>query len=230
MHPSFRTSRARGFTFVELLLALALGVLVVATLGLLLRSLFVSGEMQAERLDGPFAARRALRTLSREISCAFAPPADNLVPLELSSSSEPGKPEILVSFYLPVSSSDFPGAYDVHRVQYQVVSTESGKRELLRISAPCSGPATNAPSTNLLFRGRFSLSAQAGADGKSHPRWPPADEPAADLPDSLSLSLRLHGRDVPMQTEALVHSASVVRSPVQRPPVEPPPADPAAQP
>lgn len=220
-----RKSPDGGFTFVELLLALALGVLVLATLGLLLRSLFVSGEMQAERLGGPFAARRALRSLSREISCAFAPPAENVVPLSLSSSTEPGKPALLLSFYLPVPSPDFPGAYDVHRVEYRVVSAEPGKRDFLRISSPCSGPATNAPSTNLIFRGRFSLSAEVSDDGKSHPQWPPADEPAAGLPDSVALSLLLHGRDEPMQTEALVHSASVVRSPVERPRTETPPGD-----
>ena len=44
--------RPSGFTFVELLLALALGALVAAILGTLVHGLFTAGEGQAGRLRG----------------------------------------------------------------------------------------------------------------------------------------------------------------------------------
>ena len=51
------SSRRRGFTFVELLLAIVLAVLVAGILALLLRTLLAAGTGQAARLRGPFAAR-----------------------------------------------------------------------------------------------------------------------------------------------------------------------------
>ena len=46
-------NRSPGFTFVELLLALALGALVAAILGTLVHGLFAAGEGQSGRLRGP---------------------------------------------------------------------------------------------------------------------------------------------------------------------------------
>ena len=157
-----------GFTFVELLLALALAGLVAAILGLLVRGLFFAGEGQSVRLNSSHAARAALRILAREVSCAFAPPVENLPPLKLSATTEPGKPQVALSFYAPVPA---PLGYDMDQVTYEVMANRRGPSELLRISAPCSGPHTNAPVTNLLFSGRFSLAIQAiNIHAPLHPR------------------------------------------------------------
>ena len=228
--PSIRPS---GFTFIELLLALALGALVAAILGALIHGLFSAGASQASRLRGPVAARAALRILSREISCAFAPPVENLAPLRLSASTEIGKPEVVLAFYVPVPA---PFGYDVEQVTYEVAPSQGPLRKLQRISAPCSGPLTNAPVTNLLFEGRFSLAIEALTNGTACAEWPPpktTEKPT--LPASLRLTLAMPGQE-PLWTEVLVQAAAGIHSPVERKkqkteeaPAEPVDAEPAGK-
>ena len=221
--PSIRPS---GFTFVELLLALALGALVAAILGLLVHGLFSAGNSQTARLRGPFAAQAALRTLSREISCAFAPPVKDLAPLRLSASTEIGKPEVVLAFYVPVPA---PLGYDIEQVTYEVAPTRGPLRELRRISAPCSGPYTNVPVTNLLFEGRFALAIEAMTNGTACAAWPPDQTPdKPTLPASLRLTLSLDGQE-PLRTEVLIQAAAGIQSPLDRkdPKAEEPAAEPA---
>lgn len=207
------SNRPSGFTFVELLLALALGALVAAILGGLVHGLFTAGHSQTARLRGPFAAQAALRTLSREISCAFAPPVENLAPLQLSASTEIGQPEVVLAFYVPVPA---PLGYDVEQVTYEVAPTRGPFRELRRVSVPCSGPFTNAPVTNLLFEGRFALAIEAMTNGTACAAWPPAQTPdKPTLPASLRLTLSLDGQE-PLRTEVLIQAATGIRSPLDR--------------
>ena len=227
------STRPSGFTFVELLLALALGALVAAILGLLVHGLFSAGNSQAARLRGPFAAQAALRTLSREISCAFAPPVEHLATLRLSASTEIGKPEVVLAFYVPVPA---PLGYDIEQVTYEVAPTRGPVRELRRISAPCSGPYTNVPVTNLLFEGRFALAIEAMTNGTACAAWPPVPAPdQPTLPASLRLTLAMPGQE-PLRTEVLVQAAAGIHSPVERKkqkteeaPAEPVDAEPAGK-
>ena len=209
-HPRIRPP---GFTFVELLLALALGALVATILGTLVHGLFAAGEGQSGRLRGPFAARAALRSLSRELACAFAPPDENLIPLRLAVSTEVDRPETVLSFYAPVPG---PLGYDVEQVTYEIAPVRGARREWRRISAPCSGPLTNAPVTNVLFEGRFALAVEVLADGAAHSVWPPPKgETKTGLPPSVRLTLALPGQ-APQQTEVLIQTAAGIRSPVER--------------
>ena len=209
-HPRIRPS---GFTFVELLLALALGALVAAILGTLVHGLFAAGEGQSGRLRGPFAARAALRNLSRELACAFAPPDENLIPLQLAVSTEVDRPETVLSFYVPVPG---PLGYDVEQVTYEIAPVRGARREWRRISVPCSGPLTNAPVTNVLFEGPFALAVEALADGAAQPVWPPPkSEAKPGLPASMRLTLALPGQ-APWQTEVLIQTANGIRCPIER--------------
>ncbi len=216
MHPNPSNARQAGFTLVELLLAMALGVLVAGILAALIHGLLAAGEGQATRLQGPFAARAALRTLSREIACAFAPPVKDLPPLQLSTSTETAKPEVHLEFYLPVPAE--PRAihgYDIEHVTYEVFQTGNGRRELQRISAPCSGSFTNAPVTNRMLNGRFTLTIEAVTNEIARTEWPPPKTEKSGLPTSVRLSLSLPG-EKPLQTEVLIQTATGIRSPVER--------------
>ena len=206
--------RPAGFTFVELLLALALGALVAAILGTLVHGLFAAGEGQSGRLRGPFAARAALRLLSRELACAYAPPTEDVPPLQLSVSTEVGQPETVLSFYVPV-----PGSlgYDVEQVTYEIAPARGAQREWRRISAPCSGPFADAPVTNVLFTGPFALTVEILSEEVAHPVWPPPQgETKPGLPPSARLTLALPGQK-PQQTEVLIQAATGIRCPVERP-------------
>jgi hypothetical protein len=203
---------------------MALGVLVAAILALLLRGLLTAGDGQTARLQGPVAARHALRSISREASCAFAPPVKDLAPLELSTSTEPAKPQVRLAFYAPIPLPDFPGAFDIHHVAYEVHAVKPGIRELRRIAVPCSGPLADAPSTNILLQGRFSMSIVALSSNVPATSWPPPSNETAppSLPPSLLLSMDLPGQDAPLQTEVLIQAATGIRSPVERAPAADP--------
>ncbi len=216
MNFAFPSARKSGFTLVELLLALALGVLVAGILATLIHSLLAAGNGQSSRVHGPLAARSVLRSLSREIACAFAPPIKDLAPLRLSTSTEVGKPKVLLAFYAPVpAGSGVAGSYDIEQVTYEVIQIGQGLRELRRIAAPCSGPFTNALVTNLLLNGRFTLAIEAITNGATHAEWPPPKTEKAILPASMSLSLSLVGEDT-IQTEVLIQAANGIASPVDR--------------
>ena len=216
--PSTRTA---GFTMVELLLAIALGVLVAGLLAALIHSLWTARESQAGRARGPQAARAALRVLSREIACAFAPPVKGLVPLKIETSTEPGKPETVLAFYAPVPADGFTdGRYDIAQITYEVARDGAGLRELRRIAVPCSGPGTNAPVTNRLLNGRFTLAIEALTNGTAQAAWPPPNAEAPVLPGSLRLSLAWQG-EPSIQTEVLIQAAHGISSPIERPDEKP---------
>lgn len=224
-------SRAAGFTFVELLLALALGALVAAAVGALVHGLFFAGERQAARLQGAFAARAAVRALAREVACAFAPPVEKLPPLRLSVSTEVGQPEVVLAFYAPVPA---PLGYDVEQVTYEVAPLQGPVRELRRISVPCSGPRTNAPVTNRLYAGRFALAIAAVTNGTASAVWPPPEtQDKPTLPTSLRLTLSQPDQE-PLQTEVLIQTATGIPCPIERresaPAAETPEPPPAALP
>ena len=216
MTPASHNVRRNGFTLVELLLSIALGVLVAGILAALLHGLLSAGDAQGQRLNGPFAARAALRSLSREITCAFSPPVKDLAPLRLDTTTEPGKPEVQLVFFAPVPAEPyFAHGYDIEKVTYQVIQQRKGQKKLLRISVPCSGPATNAPVTNLLLSGSFTLAMEAITNGTARTEWPPKKMENPTLPTSLRLTLSLP-REAPLQTEVLLQTATGIRSPIDR--------------
>lgn len=213
--------RPAGFTFVELLLALALSAVVAAILASLLHGLLVAGEGQSARARGPYAAKNALRQIIRDAACAFAPPGADLKPMELSTSPDPAQPEVRLAFYAPApAETAWRQAYDIHRVVFEVRRQPDGLRELHRIAAPCSGPFTNSPTTNLLLSGRFTLAIEAVTNEATHAEWPlPNAQPPFPLPSSLRLALDLRGHD-PLHTDVLIQAACGIPSPLPRPPSE----------
>ena len=214
------TPRNRGFTFVELLLALAIGALIAGVLAALVHGIASSGVRQEQRLQGPGSARATLRFMAREIACAFPPPVKNLPPLTLMTSTEPGKPAVTLSFYASVPADAPPPLnYDLEHITYELQAAASGRQQLQRISAACSGPGTNSPVTNLLLEGRFTLAIEAVTNGTGRTEWPPANAAEPGLPAAVRLTLQAPDAAV-VQTEALIQSGQVIVSPVERPPVE----------
>ncbi len=197
---------------VELLLALALGVLVTGILGALIHGLLSASDGQATRLRGPFAARSAVRSLSRELTCAFSPPVKKVVPLQLTTSTEPGKASVLLTFYAPVPS---PIGAGIEQITFAVRAIGKGQKELQRISVPCAGPFTNAPVTNRLFAGHFTLTFEAMKGGEAHTEWPPSLAEDLSLPTSMRLSLALPGEN-PIETEVLIQTTRGIPSPLER--------------
>ena len=220
MEAASSNSNSKGFTFVELLLALALGALIAGVLAALVHGLISSGARQDQRMNGPFHTRAAIRIMARELACAFSPPVKNLPPLTLATSTEPGKPAVAISFYAPVPAPPPPlQNYELEHITYEVRTGADGQQQLNRISVACSGPGTNTPATNLMLEGRFTLAIEAVTNGTARTEWPPATAAEPELPAAVRLTLQAPGAAV-VQTEALIQSGQVIVSPVERPPVE----------
>ncbi|MDR0993741.1 MAG: GspJ family type II secretion system protein [Verrucomicrobiota bacterium] len=220
MHRSGAASRREGFTLVELLLAVTLGVLATAVLASLLHGLLSAVRIQATQTEGPEAARAALRQMSRELASAFAPPDPDEVPFALQHSHEPGKPSMSLSFYATVPY--LPGtfaAYGIEHITYEVVHSGPGdQRELRRISVPSAGPRSGAPTTNILLRGAFRLSAAIPTQGNLEEEWPPPAMETAELPPAVRLTLDgLAPSSTAYTMETLVQAAHGISSPIERP-------------
>lgn len=212
--------RRDAFTLVELLLAVALGAIVAFILAAIVHGLVLGDRTQTRHLAGPVAARSALLRMARETSCAFAPPDPEITPLTLERPTDWGEPELRLSFYLPVPSrvEDLPGFHGVERITYEVRPSPdgAGRRDLVRLSAPCSGPGTNDVRETTLLRGPFHLTVRvpdssnpANPLPETWPREEDSDQNASEqppLPPSLWFSLTLPGHP-PIETEALVHCA-----------------------
>ena len=215
--------RVAGFTLVELLLSLALGVLVALILSALLRGLLAADQAQSLRLRGPLTTRGALRTMSREIAAAFPPPGTNTIPLQLEAAPTPGQIESRLTLHVPVPlDPPIAGAYNMAQVTYQVRSPSRDRQILERIHVPCSGPATNQPVTNSLLEGRFTLVLEAITNGVCRADWPPArDTNAPSLPEAIRLTLTQPGKE-PLTSTALIQTAHGISAPGERPAKEPP--------
>ena len=112
-------------------------------------------------------------------------------------------------------------SYDIQHVVFEVHRRDGDRRELWRAAAPCSGPFTNAPVTNRLLAGEFTLTVEAVTNGTGHAAWPLPETEVSRLPSALRLSLVLPDHE-PLQTEALIHAASGISSPLPpRNPTEP---------
>lgn len=217
MNDAASPPRTAGFTLVELLLAIALGVLVALIIGALLHGLLATEQAQSLRLRGPLAAQAALRTMTHEISSAFPPPGTNTTALHLQAPSSPGHTQNLLTFYAPAPlDPPIPGAYGMARITYQTRSLNRNHHILERIHTPCSGPATNQLTTNSILAGNFTLVCQALTNGSSLSEWPPpGDSNAPPLPQAIRLTLTQPGKK-PLQTTALIQTAHDIPSPRER--------------
>lgn len=209
--PFFR--QAAGFTMVELVLAIGLSSILLVILASCIHVLIVTNGIQAGQQKGIYAMHDALRVLMRDAGSAFLPPVEDLEPFRLEVSRDPLLPETLLAFYAPVPDDQLPSphAYDIAQITHIIRQHSSRQREWLRITTPCSGPYTNTPQTNLLFRGAFRFSAQVLEKGQVlHEAWPLLLG-ATNLPPALRITCTLDGED-PVTTDVLIQAAHGIRS------------------
>lgn len=187
--------RQRAFTLVELLIAISLSAVVALVLIGISYQLIRATDAQTRRFNGPYAAQQALAALSVDLACAFAPPplpaATNAAvppepqtpPFQLETPTNPTEP-IRLSFIAPEPNAADHPLYALRRVAYEFRWTAPDRYDWLLISAPTAGPYTNAPATNLLYRGPLHPAFQALPPPPTDPdiaydptpldAWPPA--------------------------------------------------------
>lgn len=209
-------SACRGFTLVELLLAMTLGVLAVAICGALLHGIFSATRQQSAKMAGPEAAQHILRRMAAETACAFAPPGETNRPFILAASFEADEPETTLSFYYPQpDDSGVAGFYRILHVRYEVIRRSAQQRELRRIEQPITGPASNHPATNILLSGDFTLRAVIPVEADELTDWPPPLSESPGLPETIQFSLKWEEGEAAV-IETVIHAAHSIPSPLQR--------------
>jgi hypothetical protein len=166
----------------------------------------------------PGAGRRpsALRILSRE-SCAPSPPRERPCRWSCPPPPNPASPRSASPFSSPCPKPTFPVPTTFIRSPMKSMRSK-GLRELRRIAAPCSGPFTNAPVTNLL------LKVTSPCHRRHHQRhaaaeWPPPDRYRLPGPAPFPASRARPARPkTPPPDRSLIQAATGIRSPVERAP------------
>lgn len=211
-----------GMTMVELLLALAIGVLVVALVGSLYHTVFTTRNHQRASGAGLFAARAALRGMGRDIAAACVPAAQPDAAFHLTRGKKTGDPIWTLAFCMPdLAAQGDADWYELQRVTYRYFEEGVQEARLTRHTQPLVGPGTETPpATNLLLRGSFKLQIQAWEEGQLYDEWPPQED-AAPMPQAMHATLEWP--DTPaMSTEVLIECANpVFPSPKEAPEAEP---------
>lgn len=181
-----RSGPARGFTLVELLVALAVFAAMAAIAQAALTAVVSTRTALDQRGAAVDAAARTLAMIERDLRAVVARPvrADLGVRLPALVAGEGG----LELSTLGRGGAGDPGAARLERIGYRL---GQGRLERLRWPAPDRADGTRPDSAPLLdgvvaLRWRF-----LAFDGRWHPRWPPAgaDQAVASLPRAAELTL-----------------------------------------
>lgn len=169
----------RGMTLIELLLAIAIGVVLVTILVSLYRTVASTVAGQERRARGPHAAARALDALRGDFGRMLVPLEDPACVFTVVA-VEPGRSILhLCALRAPEGDPD-PDWAQPEQVDYRIDSAEGYTSALVRVTTPASGEGSlDGARTNLLVpeASHFAVSIFDGATW--HTVWPPAEDGAA---------------------------------------------------
>ena len=144
----------RGFTLVELLVALVIAVLVASALVALYRTATRTVADQGARARGPHAASRALDQLAEDLGRAVLNTTvtnESLVLEQGDTQAGPGGNTRLSFSTLDPVAGDEPDWTLARQVSYRVESEGRPSPALVRVHRPLTGPGSlDAPVTNVL--------------------------------------------------------------------------------
>ncbi len=208
-----------GLTLIEILLATAIAVLVIAVVFSTFHMVSVTLRGQQERRAGPDAAARALEQLTADLAGTWVSRDDDLCSFRLTPPEPPTSADSQLSFCRsrPPDGEKDPRWFEVARVAYRVIEAPESGKALVRESETVFGPdSAPAVTTNVLAEGieRFLVSAYDGAAWKTD--WSPKD--ARDCPRAarVELEARCGGGTRTLQTDLFIPIGNAVSSTVNR--------------
>ncbi len=160
--------RNQAFTFIELLVACAIALLIAGGILALYRVAALTAASQQVRLNGPHAARGALRALQHDLACMQTQESDPACALTLTD--DEGKARL--SFCTTMSGAEGEMTWPVvHHVVYQIMSDGA----FARTAQPLAGPGSlDPPTTQRLVRSVQSFRVELDDGIIWQRRWPTA--------------------------------------------------------
>lgn len=174
----FSKKNAQGFTLVELLLATAIAVIVVALAWSLLSSTTRAVGRQAERARGPQAATRALEVMRADLTGLFFPTNDEACKLELRPAGDDSFYFALCTIRATNRTPDLLWTEPV-RVEYAIAQVGENTNAFVRISQTLSGPIL--VETNVLLDHVASVQVELGDGDTWETTWPPPGDDAIPI-------------------------------------------------
>lgn len=211
------TSSSSGFTLVEVILAVSIAALVLASLFALYFATSQSVDAQSERRAGGASMSRAMDRLTRDLSNALPVPGYDEGGFALTK----GEPEhgdgSVLRFCTARRTDPFDGDtralrwFEIIEVDYRLERAPRERGKLVRTERPLVGPgAISPPSTNVLAVGvdGFEVQIRQGAEwvdewvvelGDDQAEWPRAARIQL-IPDARARDARPYAVDVLIPT------------------------------
>ena len=210
-----RPTQRAGMTLIELLLAFAIAVLVVAVVYSLYHTVVSTLRGQQARRHGAEAAEDALSRLSRDLACAFANPNDDDCRFVLKT-DEAGSSVGFCAAVVPDGETDLRWFY-LERAAYRLVPDEDAGPVLVRESRGLTGPGALAPtSTNRLVEGvtRFKVTVFDGNDWQN--AW--TDDSSKQPPRAarVEMAIRQGTGEREFRTEVFIPTGNSIETSLKR--------------
>jgi type II secretory pathway component PulJ len=216
---SVQPDSRQGMSLIELLLALVIVILVVTTAMTLYHTVSSTLRGQTDRLEGMVPVSDAIRQLSRDLTCAFAPPGQTTYSFTLKPAETGQEPSLELSFFTAVSTSterEIPWGAIRHVTYAFITNASSGQLTLNYRTEPVTGPGVLEPSvTNAVVTGLQNLKVEV-FDGKTwHAQWPVEESPV--LPQALRIEVQTgRSRSKILTTEVFIPAGNSIPSTLTR--------------
>lgn len=187
-----------GWTLLELMLALAIGMLVIALVCSAYHTVMQMLERRAIRQGGDEEVFTLLDRITTDLTRIVLPGVSDACPLLLETETTGNPPRVTLSFCTALP--DDPGHdmrwYDVHHVTY-ALRESSSNRELIRVVQPQAGPGNlDPPVTNVLIGRVVHFRPTFYREGEWDDTWSAKSEDPLPRAVRLELALENNGGEV----------------------------------
>jgi type II secretion system protein J len=192
-----RMHARHGMTFVELLVAMAIAVLLALVILSVYHAVLSTIEYQRDLREGHGGAVAALEVISRDLACTVGAGGEEETVFLLGGDESAGIPASSILFHtaVPVPDQAEPGRHEVHRLSYRVEATDDSGYTLVRESTPLereAGIGETAVSRMLEGITGFRVTASDGREWRK--RW--SGEESGGVPRAVRVGLTFRRGDL----------------------------------
>jgi prepilin-type N-terminal cleavage/methylation domain-containing protein len=204
----------RGFTLIETLLAIGIGVVVLLLVYSIYHTTLAVRENQGRRRTGPAAAADALDRISRDLASAVMPANERGCPFSLEAAGASGASELTFTT-LTAHTGESPAWHSPICVTYMLEGAGERQR-LVRLEQAVDGPEAGVNTTNVLVRSVDFFEVRVFNGMTWEDEWLEAGSDM--LPAAAGVRIGLPGEEPARQheTEIFIPAGNIITSAVER--------------